>query len=104
MKLKAIAVSIALAASVFAANAQTATKGNDLFVGVGGGVITTFNQGLNTPAFYGNIMVGKYVTPIWGVRAVVGGPFQTLDEHNGNAANFGTAGTLQGKPPAPALR
>ena len=97
MKLKAIAVSIALAASVFAANAQTATKGNDLFVGVGGGVITTFNQGLNTPAFYGNIMVGKYVTPIWGVRAVVGGPFQTLDEHNGNAANFGTAGTYYNK-------
>ena len=97
MKLKAIAVSIALAAGVFAANAQTATKGNDLFVGVGGGVITTFNQGLNTPAFYGNIMVGKYVTPIWGVRAVVGGPFQTLDEHNGNAANFGTAGTYYNK-------
>ena len=94
MKLKAIALSIALAASVFAANAQTATKGNDVFVGLGGGVITTFNEGLNTPAFYGNIMVGKYITPIWGVRAVVGGPFQTLDQHQGNAANYDKDGVV----------
>ena len=97
MKLKALALSIALAAGVFAANAQTATKGNDVFVGLGGGVITTFNEGMNTPAFYGNIMVGKYITPVWGVRAVIGGPFQTLDEHNGNAANYGTAGTYYNK-------
>ncbi len=97
MKLKAIALSIALAAGVFAANAQTATKGSDVFVGLGGGVITTFNEGLNTPAFYGNIMVGKYITPIWGVRAVIGGPFQNLDEHAGNAANYGTPGTYYNK-------
>ena len=97
MKLKAIALSIALAAGVFAANAQTATKGSDIFVGLGGGVITTFNEGINTPAFYGNIMVGKYITPIWGVRAVIGGPFQNLDEHAGNAANFGAVGTYYNK-------
>ena len=97
MKLKALALSIALAASVFAANAQTATKGNDVFVGLGGGVITTFNAGLNTPAFYGNIMVGKYITPVWGVRAVIGGPFQTLDEHDTNAANYGAVGTYYNK-------
>ena len=68
MKLKALALSIALAAGIFAANAQTATKGNDVFVGFGGGIISTLNGGFNTPAFYGNIMVGKYITPVWGVR------------------------------------
>ena len=90
MKLKALALSIALAAGVFAANAQTK---NDVFVGVGGGIISTYNYGFNTPAFYGNIMVGTYVTPVWGVRAVIGGPFQTLDANGHNAHNFGTIGT-----------
>ena len=95
MKLKALALSIALVAGVFAANAQTAYKGNDVFVGVGGGIISVYNGGghhgaaFNTPSFYGNIMVGKYITPVWGVRAVIGGPFQTLDEREGNATNYG---------------
>ncbi|MBQ9661063.1 MAG: OmpA family protein [Bacteroidales bacterium] len=97
MKLKALALSIALAAGVFAANAQTTYKGNDVFVGVGGGIISTYNQGFNTPAFYGNIMVGKYINTIWGVRAVIGGPFQTLDARNGNAQNYGTMGTIYSK-------
>ena len=88
MKLKALALSIALAAGVFAANAQTTYKGNDVFVGVGGGVISTYNFGFNTPAFYGNIMVGKYITPVFGVRGVIGGPFQTLDGNNKNAINY----------------
>ncbi|NLZ20097.1 MAG: OmpA family protein, partial [Bacteroidales bacterium] len=88
MKLKALALSIAFAAGMFAANAQTATKGNDVFVGLGGGIISTLNEGFNTPAFYGNIMVGKYITPVWGVRAVIGGPFQTLDQKAGNAQNY----------------
>ena len=88
MKLKALALSIALAAGIFAANAQTPTKGNDVFVGLGGGIISTLNNGFNTPAFYGNIMVGKYITPVWGVRAVIGGPFQTLAQKDGNATNF----------------
>ena len=94
MKLKALALSIALAAGVFSANAQTAYKGNDVFVGVGGGIISVYNGGFNTPAFYGNIQVGKYITPVWGVRAVIGGPFQTLDAKDGNAMNFGQMGTL----------
>ncbi|MBR5723789.1 MAG: OmpA family protein [Bacteroidales bacterium] len=88
MKLKALALSIALAAGVFAANAQTAYKGNDVFVGIGGGVISTYNFDFNTPAFYGNIMVGKYITPVFGVRGVIGGPFQTLDANNKNAINY----------------
>ena len=85
MKLKALALSIALAAGMFAANAQTAYKGNDVFVGIGGGIISVYNGGFNTPNVYGNIMVGKYITPVFGVRGVIGGPFQTLDPKAGNA-------------------
>jgi outer membrane protein OmpA-like peptidoglycan-associated protein len=89
MKLKALALSIALAAGVFAANAQTAYKGNDVFIGLGGGVISVYNGGFNSPAVYGNIMVGRYITPVWGVRAVIGGPFQNLDQKQGDATGFG---------------
>ena len=88
MKLKALALSIALAAGMFAANAQTTYKGNDVFVGIGGGVISTYNFGFNSPAIYGNIMVGKYITPVFGVRGVIGGPFQTLDGNAKNAQNY----------------
>ena len=88
MKLKALALSIALAAGMFAANAQTAYKGNDVFVGIGGGVISVYNGGFNTPNVYGNIMVGKYITPVFGVRGVIGGPFQTLDQKQGNAVDL----------------
>ena len=94
MKLKALALSIALVAGAFGANAQTAYKGNDVFVGIGGGIISVYNGGFNTPSVYGNIMVGKYITPVWGVRAVIGGPFQTLDPVNGNAQNYITMGNL----------
>ena len=84
MKLKVLALSIAMAAGIFAANAQT-YKGNDWFVGVGGGIISVYNDGFNSPAFYGNVMVGKWVTPAFGARFVIGGPFQTLDPKVGNA-------------------
>ena len=94
MKLKALALSIALAAGVFAANAQTAYKGNDVFIGLGGGVISVYNGGFNSPAIYGNLMVGRYITPVWGVRAVIGGPFQTLDQKAGNAVNYGASNQI----------
>ena len=84
MKLKVIALSLALAASV-AASAQTACKDKDIFVGVGVGAASVFTPGLNTPTVYGNIMVGKYITPVWGVRGVIGGPFQTLNASNNTA-------------------
>lgn len=79
MKLKALALSIAMVASVCAANAQTAKGGNDVFVGVGAGISSVMVPEFSTPSFYANIMVGKYITPVWGVRAVIGGPFQTVD-------------------------
>lgn len=85
MKLKIFAVSIAMMAGVLSVNAQTATKCHDIFVGVSGGVSTVFTPDINTPAVYGNIMVGKYITPVWGVRGVIGGPFMTLDANDKNA-------------------
>lgn len=85
MKFKVIALSLAFAAVSVSAGAQTEKIGNDIFVGVGAGVVSTLTPGVNTPAFYGNLQVGKYITPVWGVRGVIGGPFQTLDAVDGNA-------------------
>lgn len=75
MKLKVFALSMALLAGAFSASAQ----GSDVFVGIGGGVISNYSDHFNTPAVYGQIQVGKYITPVWGVRGVVAGPFQKLD-------------------------
>ena len=85
MKIKVLALSLAVVAAAFTANAQTTCKSNDIFVGVGVGAISPFTPGLNSPSVYANIEVGKYITPVWGVRGVIGGPFQSLDANNGNA-------------------
>ena len=77
MKLKALALSIAMIAGICAANAQTAKTGNDIYVGVGAGISTVFTPSPATPAIYGDIMVGKWITPVFGVRGVIGGPFMT---------------------------
>ncbi len=85
MKLKVIALSVAMAAACVVASAQTDSKCKDVFVGVGAGVASPLTPGFNTPAFYANIQVGKYITPVWGVRGVLGGPFLSLDANDGNA-------------------
>ena len=90
MKLiKFFALSAALAAGMVAASAETTDKGNDIFVGGGVGIISPMTPGFNTPSVYVNLEVGKYITPVWGVRAVIGGPFQTLDANEGNAYDAG---------------
>ena len=78
MKLKVFALSMALLAGAFSASAQ----GSDVFVGIGGGVISNYSDRFNTPAVYGQIQVGKYITPVWGVRGVIAGPFQKLDSES----------------------
>lgn len=78
MKLKVFALSMALLAGTFSASAQS----SDVFVGIGGGVISNYSDHFNAPSFYGQIQVGKYITPVWGVRGVVGGPFQKLDSES----------------------
>ena len=90
MKLiKFFALSAALAAGMAAASAETTDKGNDIFVGGGVGIISPMTPGFNTPSVYVNLEVGKYITPVWGVRAVIGGPFQTLNANEGNAYDAG---------------
>ena len=90
MKLiKFFALSAALAAGMVAASAETTDKGNDIFVGGGVGIISPMTPGFNTPSVYVNLGVGKYITPVWGVRAVIGGPFQTLNANEGNAYDAG---------------
>lgn len=78
MKLKVFALSMALLAGAFSASAQS----SDVFVGIGGGVISNYSDRFNAPAVYGQIQVGKYITPVWGVRGVIAGPFQKLDSES----------------------
>ncbi len=85
MKLKFIALSIAMTAACVAANAQASSKCSDVFVGGGVGIASPLTPGFNTPAFYANLQVGKYITPVWGVRGVIGGPYLSLDANDGNA-------------------
>lgn len=82
MKLKAFALSVALVAGIFSANAQTAKCGKDVFLGAGIGINSVMTPGFNGPSFYANIMVGKYITPVVGVRGVIGGPFQSVKADN----------------------
>ena len=50
--------------------------------------MSAMTPGFNTPTFYMDVYVGKYITPVWGVRAGLGGPFATLDANDGNAVNL----------------
>ena len=97
MKLKVIALSIAMTAACVAANAQTSSKCSDIFVGGGVGIASPLTPGFNTPAFYANLQVGKYITPVWGVRGVIGGPFLSLDANDGNATENGAVKAYKNK-------
>lgn len=88
MKLKFLALTLAMAASTLAVNAQEQKKSNDIFVGGGLGIMSAMTPGFNTPGFYMDVYVGKYITPVWGVRAGLGGPFANLDASDGNAVNI----------------
>ena len=85
MKNKFIALSLLLAGACASVNAQEAenyyTKKwtDNIFVGAGVGAMTTLNDGLN-PTFNFNLSVGKYITPVWGVRGQVSGLWQKIGE------------------------
>ena len=83
MKLRYFAVAAALLATVFSANAQDEKLGNDVWIGINGGILSTTTNHLNTPQPYFGIEVGKWFTPVWGARLNVAGPFQFFDEHTG---------------------
>ncbi|MCQ2165861.1 MAG: OmpA family protein [Bacteroidales bacterium] len=75
MKLKYFAVAAALVSCVFTANAQQEEKlGNDIWLGVNGGVIsTTTTTKMNKVQPYISIEVGKWFTPVWGGRIALAG-------------------------------
>lgn len=52
MKLKFLALTLAMAASTLAVNAQEQKKSNDIFVGGGVGIMSAMTPGFNTPSFY----------------------------------------------------
>lgn len=84
MKLRYFAVCAAFLATVLSANAQEKKLGNDVWIGVNGGVISTTTTRLNTPQPYVGIEVGKWFTPAWGARIGVAGLSQRYDEQPGS--------------------
>lgn len=90
MNYKFLALSLVLASSFTAINAQEkeCKKSSNIYIGGGIGAMSVLNDGLNSPTFNMNIKVGKYITPIWGVRAEIGGFWQSLEtqEHNINTS------------------
>lgn len=88
MKLKYVVLSTMLAGSFALANAQekknyyTKKASDNIFVGIGVGGMSVLNGGLNTPTMNVNLQFGKYITPTWGVRGVVSGLWQSLDDQD----------------------
>ena len=85
MNYKYLALSLVLASSFTAINAQEKTeckKPSNIYIGAGVGAMSVFNDGLNSPTFNFNVKVGKYITPVWGVRAEVGAAWQSLENQN----------------------
>ncbi|WP_418697451.1 OmpA family protein [Bacteroides sp.] len=88
MKSKLIIASLLLAGACATLNAQEKTKyytdkaSDNIFVGVGVGGMAVINDGINTPTMNFNISVGKYITPVWGVRGQIGGIWQSLDDQD----------------------
>ena len=83
MKNKIIALSFLLAGTCATINAQetenyyTKKWTDNIFVGAGAGVMGVFNDGMNS-TFNFNLSLGKYITPVWGVRGQFGGIQQKI--------------------------
>ncbi|MBQ8674531.1 MAG: OmpA family protein [Bacteroides sp.] len=88
MKFKLIIASLLVAGVCATVNAQEKTKyytdkaSDNIFLGVGVGGMSVINGGFNTPTFNLNVSLGKYITPVWGVRGQIGGFWQSLDEQD----------------------
>ena len=82
MKYKFMALSLILASSFSAVNAQETEnkKSSNIYIGVGTGAMSVFNDGMNSPTYNINVKVGKYITPVWGIRAEIAGAWQSLEK------------------------
>lgn len=89
MKFKTIALSLLFASACVTMNAQS-TKENyytpkwsdNIFISVGGGVYSIYNNGFVKGNPHFNLSLGKYITPTWGVRAQVNGIWTSLCQDN----------------------
>ena len=90
MKYKVLAISLLLAGAGTAAFAQEAEKKatDNMFVGAGVGIMSVFNDGMNSPTFNINVQVGKYLTPTWGIRGVLSGAWQSLETQSNGYSNY----------------
>ena len=81
MKYKFLALSLIFAGSFASMNAQEkeCKKSDNIYIGGGIGAMSVFNDGLNSPTFNLNLKVGKFITPVWGVRAEIAGAWQSLE-------------------------
>ena len=82
MKYKFLALSLIFAGSFASMNAQEneSKKSDNIYIGGGIGAMSVLNDGLNSPTFNVNFKVGKYITPVWGVRAEIAGAWQSLEK------------------------
>ena len=82
MKYRFLALSLILASSFSIVNAQEKEdkKSSNIYIGAGIGAMSVFNDGMNSPTFNMNVKVGKYITPVWGVRAEIAGAWQSLEK------------------------
>ena len=76
MKCKLLALSLAFAAFT-GLNAQE--KSDNFYIGAGIGGMTVINDGMNSPTLNINVKLGKYINPVWGVRAEIAGAWQSLE-------------------------
>lgn len=90
MKYKVLAISLLLAGAGTAAFAQEAEKKwtDNMYVGAGVGIMSVFNDGMNSPTFNINVQVGKNITPTWGVRGVLSGAWQSLETQSSGYSNY----------------
>ncbi|MDE6347150.1 MAG: porin family protein, partial [Bacteroides sp.] len=88
MRNKLMIASLLLASVCTTMNAQEKTKyytdkaSDNIFLGIGVGGMSVLNGGVNTPTFNFNVSLGKYITPVWGIRGQIGGLWQSLDKQN----------------------
>ena len=90
MNYKVLALSLILTSSFTAINAQEkeeCKKPSNIYIGAGVGAMSVLNDGLNSPTFNFNVKLGKYITPVWGVRAEIGALWQSLEAQEPNIKN-----------------
>ena len=90
MKYNFLALTLVLASSFSAINAQSNEnkRPSNIYIGGSIGAMSVFNDGMNSPTLNINIKAGKYISPVWGIRAEVGGAWQSLEKQDFNYSDY----------------